>query len=472
MRAAALAILLLIPLASPGEEIYHWRNFTRMEGLCGNDVRAVYQDSYGRIWVGTGSGVSVFDGMWRSYSTADGLISDDVRVICQDSYGRIWVGTSRGVSVFNGERWKSRTFGDDPFANYVLSIKAEGENVWVGTYRGVNRFDGREWELWGENEGRLDLGVRAVLRDSSGRLWFGMEASALYSVLVSRFDGSSWRRFTATDGLPEGSVLALAEDEEGRIWAAASMGVGVFEGESWHKLFSLFPPEWIVSLTIDSEGRVWVLSTKWLARYEGGKWSYVALPEGADDPQCLLVDQFGSIWIGTKRNGLFFCDRGVRIFKTPPVSSVAVDGMGRVWVGTVEGVEVIDGEEVHHLPLGEVRSLFGTERGVWVGLKGGLVLVEGDPPVEVRRVADLPYDDVRAVYVDSTGKLWAGVGLFVSGPGGIANRFSALAEITPSGDVKIHPLDYTPSSIAEDGFGRIWVGTFGGGVAAIEGDKW
>ncbi|MCD6507482.1 hypothetical protein J7M22_12780 [Candidatus Poribacteria bacterium] len=468
MRRAIIHLLLFsLPIFCYAlePEIYHWRSFSRLDGLAGNDIRTIFQDDEGRIWIGTSSGLSLFDGIWRSFPSRYDTISNEIHSICEGPLGRLWIGTDRGVAVFDGRSWQNITFGDDPLGNYVLFAVPDQDGVWIGTYRGANHFDGRAWKLWNQKEGYLYTGVRSMLRDSSGQLWFGMEASALYSVLISRFDGRKWTRYTVTDGLPEGPTLKLIEDREGRIWMATPMGVGIFDGMNWSKM--TFSDE-VVAMDIDPDGRIWVLTRSSLMRYEGGKWIEVLLPQQARKAQSLFIDRSGGIWVGTRENGLFFCDRTVRIHLIPDVRAISSDGSGRIWIGTESGIRSLEGENV--ISIGQVRSICPEGDSVWVAFKGGLARIDGEGRI-IERIEGLPYEDVRVVYRDSAGRMWVGVGLFVSGPGGIANRFSSLILISQS-DRKVYPLDATPSSIVEDKSGGIWVGTLGGGLARISGDRW
>ncbi len=58
----------------------------------------------GSVWVASFTGVHhVRDGIWIGNTVEDGLPSDRVRNVFQDSHGRIWAGTSSGLSLYHGD---------------------------------------------------------------------------------------------------------------------------------------------------------------------------------------------------------------------------------------------------------------------------------------------------------------------------------------------------------------------------------
>lgn len=105
-----------------------------------NYVFAIQVAADDSIWAGTwGGGVAHFDGShWSNYSTRDGLAGDIVYSIAQDSAGVLWFGTDHGVSRFDGKKW--RTFnrnggliGDDV---YALAVAPNGD-IWAACKGGV-----------------------------------------------------------------------------------------------------------------------------------------------------------------------------------------------------------------------------------------------------------------------------------------------------------------------------------------------
>jgi len=76
-------------------------------GLVSNKVVLAGRDASGSIWIGTGSGVDLYDGAWAraaSYGKSDGMISGDLdqNAFLAEPDGTVWLGSSRGLIRFQG----------------------------------------------------------------------------------------------------------------------------------------------------------------------------------------------------------------------------------------------------------------------------------------------------------------------------------------------------------------------------------
>jgi signal transduction histidine kinase/CheY-like chemotaxis protein len=68
-------------------------------------IRSITKTPDGTLWVASGSGLHRRQaGNWITTGEEDGLSSSTAYKVFEDSRGRIWVGTSRGVSLFHPER--------------------------------------------------------------------------------------------------------------------------------------------------------------------------------------------------------------------------------------------------------------------------------------------------------------------------------------------------------------------------------
>lgn len=75
------------------------RLFTTADALLGNQIRSLYQDFDGSLWIGSfGSGLIRFrDGVFTRYAARDGLLSDNISHVEDDEMGSLWLSTTRGI---------------------------------------------------------------------------------------------------------------------------------------------------------------------------------------------------------------------------------------------------------------------------------------------------------------------------------------------------------------------------------------
>src|SRR5271165_4718492 len=74
--------------------------------LTNNDVRVIYRDNDGNMWVGTYAGLNLYnatsDNFIRFKTYNSGLTSNIIISIFEDSKGNIWVGTlGGGLNLYN-----------------------------------------------------------------------------------------------------------------------------------------------------------------------------------------------------------------------------------------------------------------------------------------------------------------------------------------------------------------------------------
>jgi signal transduction histidine kinase/DNA-binding response OmpR family regulator len=72
--------------------------------LNSDDVRSIYKDRQGYLWIGTDRGLNKFDieaETFEHYSEKDGLPSNLISEISEDNQGNLWICTSKGLSRFN-----------------------------------------------------------------------------------------------------------------------------------------------------------------------------------------------------------------------------------------------------------------------------------------------------------------------------------------------------------------------------------
>lgn len=445
----AFAVCFLMACAAPAPA--EWQDFHRVDGLGGEAVNAIFEDSSGNLWFCTGGGVSRYDGSsWRTFSTSDDLPNDLVLSITEDSAGNLWVGTFGGVSRYDGVSWISFTTADGLVANKVNAV-AEGRQgtMWFATDNGVSRYDGEEWITYKFADGLPHSTVHTIFKDSSGNLWFGTDRG------VSRYidDGGTARWDNNwLEWLQDGRnrISSIIEDDSGNLWFAAVGAV--------------------------------------LCRHAALGWmTYV--PEGlteTEDVRAIAQDRSGSVWCATF-NGLYRCnhldysDLRWRRFSTADglvndkVTSAAADRQGNLWFGTVFGVSRHDGvtwttfdpnNTDGGLPGSSVFAIHEHSSGdTWFGTEKGAARYDGEnwTPFDVAGTeGGLAGDIVRTIVEDGSGTLWLGTNHGVSSfDGADWTRFEDTCNL--GGGVFCALVDDA---------GNLWFGTYQSGVCRYDGESW
>ncbi|MDR2938072.1 MAG: response regulator, partial [Prevotellaceae bacterium] len=122
--------------------------------LNNNEVKALLEDSKGRIWLGTnGGGLNLLvreqplERSWfRRYSATNGLSNEVIQAMLEDEKGNIWVSTENGISRFDPdtEKFENYTFSDKHQANLFNEMSCWRRNngaLMFGSFDGVCIFD-------------------------------------------------------------------------------------------------------------------------------------------------------------------------------------------------------------------------------------------------------------------------------------------------------------------------------------------
>lgn len=124
------------------------------QSLSHNEVKVVFEDSKGRIWMGTtGGGLNLLvkeDSLEKSwfkhYNADNGLSNETIQAILEDDEGYIWVSTESGISKFNlkTERFENFIFSNNRHAaifNELSCWKKKNGELMFGSYNGVYTFN-------------------------------------------------------------------------------------------------------------------------------------------------------------------------------------------------------------------------------------------------------------------------------------------------------------------------------------------
>jgi len=218
--------------------------------IAGDNVFVIFNDSKDRIWVGTNSGISIYDKNDNSFymiqdyfKEADFVsITNRINSIIEDKKHNIWIGTERGLHKFNEKsnelttylaKYKSKDKATTRLAltaNKVYSVIEDRDGmIWVGTSDGLNMIDPYEntiinfWSDYTSTNTLSNSFVTEVFESSDGYIWIGTSSG------INKYDKETrtFSYFTIKDGLPDDQIYEIQEDNNGNLWFSTNKGLAM-----------------------------------------------------------------------------------------------------------------------------------------------------------------------------------------------------------------------------------------------------
>lgn len=160
--------------------------------LCNDRVSQIHEDRNGDLWIGTYDGLNKWNkenhlqrkGIfvhYRSDPTNPHTISDDqIRCITEDSSGRMWIGTGGGLNLWNPETesfFHFTTKNGLP-SNVIYGIVEDSRgNLWLSTNHGLSKFNPgtkffKNYDFYDGLQGN-EFNHNAHFKNKKGEIFFG-----------------------------------------------------------------------------------------------------------------------------------------------------------------------------------------------------------------------------------------------------------------------------------------------------------
>ena len=228
------------------------------------NARGFFEDSSGRIWVGTNdNGVVVTDGNENVHITyKDGLPSSSIRVFAEDKNGNVFIGTTTGICYADKEL-RLHSIGDKTIAKErIIRLDTDSEGrVYGQTSSGIIfAIDKRTVSAVYQSDELGMAKITTIMADphNAGKVYIGTENSEVY---YGEF-GSSAKDMELIS-VPElnGSVHWINHDC-GKVWISSATACGYLDDEKrFHKLDDLPLHSGIEMQDSDYQGNIWIASS-------------------------------------------------------------------------------------------------------------------------------------------------------------------------------------------------------------------
>ena len=165
--------------------------------------------------------------------------------LCKDRQGLLWVGTLSGVDLYDDERDQFIKV-EELIGMSILDIFEDSNGfIWISTFQdGLFRYNPatKEWKVFtydaSDNTSLPYYKPTSMYEDSKRRLWVTTQGGGfgLFDPINEKFT-----RYNSSKGLPNDVVYQIVEDDEGFLWLSTNQGLVKFDAEN--ELFINFTVE-------------------------------------------------------------------------------------------------------------------------------------------------------------------------------------------------------------------------------------
>jgi len=455
-----------------------------------NSIWALSEDRQGNIWIGTKAGVlDKYDPETEKFThweiKSDLTKENSITAIYEDRKGNFWIGSYKeGLYKLNPvtdkiDHWVANSDEEKSLShNYIRDITEDvNGNLIIGTYIGLNKFNpelpnnGFE-HFYSSKENQNSLSNNLIWSLSKSEIYYNIIWICTFNNLT-KFDSknSSFERVRIYNpknlqyGTSVNSVVEEIVEGEKILWTASYSGlirINLTTGDAYR--------------FVQDENNSQSLSSNQINK--------------------IIKDRTGVLWVVTENginyntpkstlfNSLVFGNKDFNVaaaLKKKNITAISKASDSRIWVGTMNGLYLLDNLRANPI-LKKLSGFDGyniwslasmNDNEIWIGTYGkGLKQFLYSENKLTKWDLDNPQIRTQSVYynktllADSKKNIW--VGYWGIGAARI-NPVTGISDVwlnEPGNPMSISHNDVWV--IKEDRFGRIWIGTIGGGLNLFE----
>jgi signal transduction histidine kinase/DNA-binding response OmpR family regulator/ligand-binding sensor domain-containing protein len=460
------------------------------------------------MWFGTKDGLCRFDGytvkVFRSSAWTPGkLTHNEIRCIAEDNDHQIWVGTLEGVNIIDKKNFTIKPL-DLKYTKKerINTIFVDSRNyVWIGTSNyGILVVDSktRQFERFStDNDSPLKLkgnDITNIYEDNSGKVWVSLWKNGLCYI-----DQNRKKIFYAPKIGSSNNPFRFYQDKDGLYWIC-TWGDGIFNMTVKQPGIMTIQPlslkmsdknvdPIVYSITQDDKfGYIWIVTFSGLRLIEkahDGSFRLLEANSFIDEDASKMFheitkDRTGNLWLGSVGEGLYKLDfnkQAIRNFSlnkikssmgtTPFVTHICELNAGEILI-TINRVGLFcynpktgDIRRPENAVLRGIQSInaltyISHKHEIWLANEGEETIhifkdngndLDQTNSFSLKGASSTGENNISVLFEDSKGNVWIG------SHNGLYLKPENSATFLVSSNTKY------VNTIAEDIYGKIWIGT-------------
>ncbi len=441
------------------------------QGLSQTNVRCIFQDRSGFLWLGTQDGLNRFDGYQftkfrRELNNSNSLSGNYISCITEDKRGKIVIGTINGVTVYDTRLNKFERIEIKDSIYKIGSVSSivcsKDGSIWIGDYySGLIKINGSSYIRFINEPGNPNSVssnyVTSLCEDAEGNIWIGTFGAGVnkYDKQTNKIERVNLTSANKSESISN-IISALSTDNKGNIYIGTTNGLNVINTASQSittfknnsAIKNTISGNNILSIYCDKSDKVWVaIEGKGVNLFDVTKKTFTKIRiESQNNPAAeennimsIFEDYNNNIWFGTTTNGLIKWKKNRSNFKSISqkinrdylsnysIRAIFVDREKNRWVGTDNGLnKILAGSgrvkkyfyninDRTSINDNKIWAITEDKKGnIWIGTQRGLALYNNRNDNFERFIysagtkESLPVFIIRCIYFDENNLLWFG----------------------------------------------------------------